>query len=93
MLFQVAMGFVVIPFHGSLFERTVHPFHLAIGPGMVGFGQAMVNPIFMADAIKDMVKGIDIALPIGELDAVIGQHRVDLIGYRGYQVPEELSGD
>jgi len=27
-----------------------------------------------------MLKGIDIALAIGELDAVIGEHRVDLLG-------------
>ena len=73
------MGFVVIPFHGGLFERTVHPFHLAIGPGMVGFGQPLVNPMLMTDAIKDMGKGIDIVLPRGKLDAVIGEHRVDLI--------------
>jgi len=74
------MGCVVIPFHGGLFERTVHPFHLTIGPGMVGFGQPMVNPMITTDAIKDMLKGIDIALAIGELDAVIGEHRVDLLG-------------
>jgi hypothetical protein len=84
---QVGLGFVVIPFHGGLFERTVQPVHLAMGPGMVGFGQPMVNPSFMTDAIKEMVKGIDIALPIGELDAVIGEHRVDLLGYGSDQVP------
>jgi hypothetical protein len=54
---------------------------------MVGFGQPMVNTILMTDAIKDMVKGVDIALPIGELDAVIGEHRVDLVGYGSNQAP------
>jgi hypothetical protein len=34
---------------------------------MVGFGQPMVNPIFMTDTIKDMVKGVSIALPMGDL--------------------------
>jgi hypothetical protein len=93
MPFQVVMGFVVIPFHGGRFARTVHPFHLAIGPGMVGFGQPMVKPMFMTDAIKDMVNGIDIALPMGERDAVIGEHRVDLLGSGSAHVPEDLRGD
>jgi hypothetical protein len=93
MLLQVVMGLRVILFHGGLFERTVHPFDLAIGPRMVGFGQPRINPILLADAIKDMVKGVDIALAIGELDAIISEHRVDLIGDGGHHVPEELSGD
>ena len=80
MLFQVVMGLVVILFHGGLFERPVHPFDLAIGPGMVGLGQPMVNPMLMTHAIKEMVKGVHIACAIRELDAVIGQHRVDLVG-------------
>jgi hypothetical protein len=56
MLFQVVMGLRVILFHGGLFERPVHAFDLAIGPRMVGFGQPRINPILLADAIKDMVK-------------------------------------
>jgi hypothetical protein len=87
MLFQVVMSLIVILFHGGLFERAVHPFDLAIGPGMVGCGQPMVNPMLMTDAIKDMMKGLDIALPIGKLNTVIGEHRVDLVGYGGYQIP------
>ena len=87
MLFQVVMSLVVMLFHGGLFERTVHPFHLAVGPGMVGFGQPMVNTILMTDAIKDMVKGLAITLPIGKLDAVIGEHGLDLVGYSSNQVP------
>ena len=60
---------------------------------MVGFGQPRINPILLTDTIKDMVKGVDIALAIGELDAIISEHRVDLIGDGGHHVPEELSGD
>jgi hypothetical protein len=78
MLFQVTMALVVILFDGGLFERTVHPFHVAIGPGVVGFGQPVVNPVVLTDAIKDVVKGIDISLPMGELDAGISEHRVDV---------------
>jgi hypothetical protein len=66
---------IVILFHGGVFERAVHAFHLAIGPGMVGFGEPMVDAILMTDAIKNMLKGLDITLPIGELDAVLSQYR------------------
>ena len=34
MFFQVVMGQVVILFRGGVFERAVHAFYLAIGPGM-----------------------------------------------------------
>jgi hypothetical protein len=87
MLFQVVMGLAVILFHGVVFERAVHAFHLTIRPGMVGFGQPMVDGILITDAIKDMVKCLYIALAGGELDAVIGQHGVDLVGHGGNQVP------
>src|ERR671918_2353218 len=76
MRFQVVMGLVVILFHGGVFERAVHPFHLSIRPGMVGFGEPMVDAILLTDAIKNMLKGVYIALTISELDAVISQHRM-----------------
>jgi hypothetical protein len=71
--FQMVMGLIVILFHGGVFERAVHAFSLAIRPGMIGFGQPMVDALLLADATKDMLKGILIALPVGELDAIIGQ--------------------
>jgi hypothetical protein len=93
MLFQVVMGLVVILFHGGVFARAVHAFDLAIGPGMVGFGQPMGDAILTTATIKDMMKGIDIALAVGELNAVISSHRVDFIGHGGNHVPEELGRD
>jgi hypothetical protein len=53
---------------------------------MVGFGQPMVDAMRLADSVKDMLKGIVIALVIGELDAIIGEHRVDFGGHGGHQV-------
>ena len=87
MQFQVVMGLVVILFHRSVFKRAVHAFHLTIGPGMVSFGEAMLDAILLADAIENMMEGVLIALTIGELDAVIGEHGVDLVGYGSNQVP------
>ena len=77
--FQVLVGLVVILFHRGVFERAVHAFYLAIRPRMVDFGEPVVDTRFLTDAIKDMLKCILIALTVGELDAIIGQHGVDPI--------------
>jgi NAD dependent epimerase/dehydratase family enzyme len=71
MFFQVVMSLVVILFHGGVFERAVHAFYLAIGPGVVGFGQSMVDAILLTDTIKEMMECLDIALAVGEVNAVI----------------------
>lgn len=92
MCFQVIMSRVVIFFHGGFFERAVHAFHLAIGPGMVGFGQPMVDARLLADAVKDVEECVLIALPVRELNAVIGQHGVDLVGHGADQVTQDLCG-
>ena len=84
---QVLMGLVVILFHCGVFECAVHAFYLAICPGMVGFGQPMVEALLLADALKEMLKGVLIALAVGKLEAMIGQHGVDLVRYGGDQVP------
>ena len=89
----MVVGRVVILLHGGFFEGTVQAFHLAIGPGMVGLGEAMVEAICLADAIEEMVERVLIALPVGELDAVIGEHGVALRGYGGDQVAQQLSGN
>src|ERR671922_2646085 len=57
LLFQMVMGLVVVLLHGGFFARAVHAFHLAIGPGMVGFGEAVLDTIVLADAIDNMVEG------------------------------------
>jgi hypothetical protein len=72
MFFQVVMDLVGICFHNGLFECAVHAFDLAIGPRMVGFGEPMVDALLLTDTIHAMIKGIDIALAVGELDALIG---------------------
>jgi hypothetical protein len=92
MFLQVVMSLVVIHLHVGFFACAVHAFHLAIGPGMVGFGEPMVDAMLMADAIEDIVEGVLIALPVGTLEIVIGQHGVDLVWHGGDQVVQELCG-
>jgi hypothetical protein len=72
MFFQVVMSFVVIRSHGGLFARTVPPCHLTIGPGMVGFGQPMVKTMLMTHASNEMMRGVNSAFVMRQLEAVIG---------------------
>jgi hypothetical protein len=93
MRFQVVMGLVVIRVHGGLSERAVHVFDLAIGPRVAGLGQPMGDAMLLTDTIKNLLERIDIALAVGELDALSSSYRVDSVGHGGDQVPEELSPD
>src|SRR5271157_3783400 len=46
--------FVVEDFDRGVFDGAVHSLCLAVGPGMVGLGQPMLDPLFDADAIEDV---------------------------------------
>jgi hypothetical protein len=53
---------------------------------MVGFGEAVLNALLLADASETVGAGVSIALAIGERHAVIGSRAVALVGYGGNQV-------
>lgn len=40
---KAVVAFVVIPANRRFFQRAVHTFDLAVGPGMEGLGQSMLN--------------------------------------------------
>jgi hypothetical protein len=92
LLLQVAMRLVVLRLHRRLVARAVPPFHWTMGPGRVGVGQPMVNPMLMTDTINAMVQGVAVALPVRALKAMIGEPRVELRGHSHHHVPEELRG-
>ena len=54
MAVELIVVVVMVTLHSRLFERPVHAFHLAIRPGVVGLGQAMVDAVASAGAIKGM---------------------------------------
>jgi hypothetical protein len=85
-LFEVLMRLAIEFSDRGFFEGAVHALDLAIGPGVIGFGEAVPHPILLADAVENMREGIVIAFAVGELDTVIGEHCMDLIGYGGNQV-------
>lgn len=74
---------VVEAFDGGVLDCPVHPLDLAVGPGMVGLGEAVLDPVRLADRVETHLPGIDgVPVPglLSELDAVIGQDRVDPVG-------------
>ena len=79
---------------GGLLDRAVHPFDLAIGPWMVGFGQPVLDPVGLADHIKAHRPGVDgISVPrlLCKLDAVVG-NVMDLVGHGFEHMLKEFPG-
>ena len=73
---------VVVPLDGRFLDGPVHPLDLTIGPGMIDFGEAMLDVVLAATHLEHVGDeprcwSIGIALWKPELDAVVGQHRVD----------------
>ena len=46
------MPVVMIAFDGGLFDCPVHAFDLTVGPGMVRFGQSMLDAVLPADMVE-----------------------------------------
>jgi hypothetical protein len=94
-LAQWGMAIVVISTHGGLLDRAVHAFDLAVGPGMVGLGQAVINVVagtggFEGMSTEDLAllpgpldvgrSGADVTRGGGEGGAVVGENGVDFTG-------------
>jgi hypothetical protein len=78
------MALIVVALHHCLLERPVHSFDLAIRPGMVRLGQAVLDAVPVAGSIEGMAapscgRSWAVLRQIGELDAVIGENHVDLV--------------
>ncbi len=92
---KLIVAVIVIPFDRCILDCPVHSLDLAIGPWVIWLGQPMLNPIRLADQIKPHLAERD-SVPVPwllcELNAVVGQDRVELIWYRFKQVFQELPG-
>ncbi len=77
--FKLIVIVAVKAFHRCLFQCPVHYFHLPVGPGVVDFDQAVLDPMLVTSPVEDVVSCIFVLLAIGELHAIIGQDRVDSI--------------
>ena len=63
---------------------------MTVGPRVIGFGQAMLDPVLVTHARKDVRKGIAVTFAVGELDAVVGQDDVDPVGHDCDEVAQKL---
>jgi len=52
--------------------------------------EAVFDPVLATNLVEDVRKGARIQGPVGELNAVVGQHGVDPVGQRLQQVAQEL---
>ncbi len=87
------MAFVVEAFDGRLLDRAVHPLDLSVGPGVVRLREPVLNVVRFADHVEAHLTrpgGVTVARLVGELDAIVGQDRVDPVRHRFQQVLKEL---
>lgn len=90
---ELVVAVVVEALDGCLLDRAVHPLDLAVGPRMVRLGQPVFDPVRLADHVeahRPGADGVPVAGLLGELDAVVGQYGVDLVGHRLQQALQEL---
>ena len=73
------MSGIEVSINGRILESTIHPFNLTVRP-VIEASEPMFNAIGLANPVKDVLKGILVVLKIGELNAIIGENRVDTIG-------------
>ena len=94
---KLVVAVVVVPFDGGFLDRAVHSLDLTIRPGVTDFGEAMFDAVFAASHVKNVRRiasgwAIGVARRKTELDAVVRQDRVYLVGNSGNQCDEEGSG-
>ena len=53
-LVELLRGLIVEALNGGLFKRAIHPFDLAIGPGVLGLGEAMIDVGLGASQLEAM---------------------------------------
>ena len=92
---KLIMAFVVEAFAGRFLDGAVRPLDLAVRPRVVGFSQPVLDVVRLADHVEAHLArpgGVAIARRLGELDAVVGEGRVDAIRHGFQEVFEELPG-
>ena len=92
--FELIVAVVVIALDGGFLDGSVHAFDLTVGPGVLDLGQSMLDAVLSAthlEHVRDVSRGrsVSVAGREGELDAVVGKDRMDLVGDCGDQRFEE----
>jgi len=82
---ELVVVVIVVALDGRLLDGPVHPLDLTVRPGVFRFRQAMLDAVAPTGPIEWMAAALGrgpIPVPrhIGELNAVIGQDGMDLVG-------------
>ena len=88
------MAIVVIASDGCVLDGAVHSLDLSVRPGMIDFGESVLDAIFAASHREHVgnetsSRAFGVAGWETELDAIVGQDRMDLVGYRCDEGDEE----
>lgn len=94
---ELIVSVIMIALDGRFLDRPVHALDLAIGPGMLDLDQPMLDAIFPAAHIEHMDRvscrrAVRVARREGELDPIVGENRMDLVGDSRDQSFEEGRG-
>ena len=91
---ELPVAIVMVAFDGGLLDRSVHPFDLAVGPRVLDLGEPVLDAVLAAAHVEHVghepgCGAIGVAWREGELEAVVGQDGVDLVGHGRDQRDEE----
>ena len=95
--FELIVSVVIVALDGRFLDRAVHALDLTIGPGMLDLGQPMFDAIFLAAHTEHVChvscrRAVCVARRESELDPIVGENRVDLVGNSRDQSFEEGGG-
>src|SRR5436305_15220596 len=51
---ELLVRLIVIALDRRLLDRTIHPLDLSVRPGMIDFGQPMLDAVSLADAVEQL---------------------------------------
>ena len=80
---QLGVVVVVVALDGGVLDRAVHAFDLAVGPRMIRLGQPVLDVVRRTDHVeahRPGGDGVSVSGLFGELDAIVGEDGVDMIG-------------
>jgi hypothetical protein len=107
MLSKLLMALVVEALDCGFLDGSVHSLDLSVGPGVLWFGQPMIDIVFgtgefenvsteeraSCDGLFDHANSQATAAWYREVDTVIGENSMDLVGHGRDKMAKELSGN
>ena len=70
---ELVRGFVMKALGGRLFDRAVHAFDLAVGPGVGRLGKPLLNAPLVAELPNGMAPHVGMMRQVAELNAIVDQ--------------------